>query len=150
MYIISKRLSSKIFRIRISVSFRFSLHLKIKDGKAFGKKNCSVLAWYCLYNQFVCFILGTTTMNLYLIKIIQNSERENAETKTVWKVSKYGVFSGPYFSVFELNTEICSVILCIQSEFRKMRTRKKLRVWTLFTQCQNQHVCWDYTEVIAH
>ena len=23
---------------------------------------------------------------------------------TVWKVSKYGVFSGPYFSVFGLNT----------------------------------------------
>ena len=25
-------------------------------------------------------------------------------TKTVWKVSKYGVFSGPYFPVFGLNT----------------------------------------------
>ena len=27
-------------------------------------------------------------------------------TVTAWKVSKYGVFSGPYFLVFELNTEI--------------------------------------------
>ena len=25
---------------------------------------------------------------------------------TAWKVSKYGVFPGPYFPVFELNTEI--------------------------------------------
>ena len=34
-----------------------------------------------------------------------------------WKVSKYVVFSGPYFPVFMLNTE-----------------PKKLRIWTVFTQ----------------
>ena len=28
---------------------------------------------------------------------------------TVWKVFKYGVFSGPYFPVFGLNKEICAV-----------------------------------------
>ena len=43
---------------------------------------------------------------------------------TAWKVSKYRVFSGPYFPVFGLNTEIYSVILRIQSEYRKIRTRK--------------------------
>ena len=26
-------------------------------------------------------------------------------TVTAWKVSKYGVFSGPYFSAFELNMD---------------------------------------------
>ena len=36
----------------------------------------------------------------------------------------YGVFSGPYFPVFGLNTEIYGVNLCIQSEYRKIRTRK--------------------------
>ena len=36
----------------------------------------------------------------------------------------YGVFSGPYFPVFGLNTEIYGVNLCIQSEYRKTRTRK--------------------------
>ena len=30
--------------------------------------------------------------------------RKLTETYTAWKVSKYGVFSGPYFSVFGLNT----------------------------------------------
>ena len=45
-------------------------------------------------------------------------------TITTWKVSKYGVFSGPYFPIFGLNTEIYSVNLCIQSEYRKIRTRK--------------------------
>ena len=31
------------------------------------------------------------------------------DTDTAWKVSKYGVISGPYFSVFGMNTEIYSV-----------------------------------------
>ena len=42
---------------------------------------------------------------------------------TAWKVSKCGVFSGPYFRIFWLNTEIYSVNLRIQSEYRKIRTR---------------------------
>ena len=36
---------------------------------------------------------------------------------TAWEVSKYGVFSGPYFPAFGLNTD-----------------QKKLRLWTLFKQ----------------
>ena len=39
-------------------------------------------------------------------------------------MSKYGVFSGPYFPVFGLNTKIYGVNLRIQSECRKIRTRK--------------------------
>ena len=42
---------------------------------------------------------------------------------TVWKVSKYGVISGPRFPVFGLNMEIYSINLCIQSKYRKIRTR---------------------------
>ena len=38
-------------------------------------------------------------------------------------MSKYGVFSGPYFAVFGLNTEINGVNIHIQSEYRKIRTR---------------------------
>ena len=44
-------------------------------------------------------------------------------TYTAWKVSKYGVFSGPYFPVFGLDTEIY-VVNRIQSECWKIRTRK--------------------------
>ena len=40
------------------------------------------------------------------------------------KVSKYGVFSGPYFPAFGLNTERLSVSLLIQSDCRKARTKK--------------------------
>ena len=42
---------------------------------------------------------------------------------TAWKVSKYGVISGPYFLVFGLNTEIYSENLRSQSENRKTQTR---------------------------
>ena len=41
----------------------------------------------------------------------------------VWKVSKYGVISGPYFPLFGLNMKIYGVNLSIQSEYRKIRTR---------------------------
>ena len=43
---------------------------------------------------------------------------------TVWKLSKYGVFPGPYFPVLGLNTEIYGVNLRIQSKYRKTRIRK--------------------------
>ena len=43
---------------------------------------------------------------------------------TAWKLSKYGVFSGPYFSAFELNTERYGVFLHIQFECGKIRTIK--------------------------
>ena len=42
---------------------------------------------------------------------------------TAWKVSKYEVISGPYFPVFGLNTEIYSLNIRIQSEYRKLQTR---------------------------
>ena len=43
--------------------------------------------------------------------------------KTAWKVSKYGIISGPYFPVVGLNTEIYLVNLRIQPKYRKIRTR---------------------------
>ena len=43
---------------------------------------------------------------------------------TMWKVSEYGVFSGPYFPVFGLNTEIYSVNLLIQFGLNKEITGK--------------------------
>ena len=45
-------------------------------------------------------------------------------TSTAWKVSKYGVFSDPYFPAFGLSTERYSLFLRIQSEYGKIRTTK--------------------------
>ena len=39
-------------------------------------------------------------------------------------MSKYGVFSGPYLTVFGLDTELNSVNRRIQSKYRKKGTRK--------------------------
>ena len=47
--------------------------------------------------------------------------RVHERVLTAWKVSKDGFFSGPYFPVFGLNTEINP---CIQSEYWKIQTRK--------------------------
>ena len=61
---------------------------------------------------------------------------------TVWKVSKYGVFSCPYFPVLGLNTEIYwteYVNLRSKSPYsvriQENTDQKKLCVWTLSTQC---------------
>ena len=49
------------------------------------------------------------------------------------KMSKYGVFSGPYFAVFGLNIKIYSKSpYSVQK--RGNTDQKKLRIWTLFTQ----------------
>ena len=46
---------------------------------------------------------------------------------------KYGVFHGPYFAVFGLNTEIYGVTIRIQSEYGKMWTRETLHLDTCHT-----------------
>ena len=53
-------------------------------------------------------------------------------TRTARKVSKYGVFSGPYFPAFELNTERCGVSLRIQFECGEIRTKKTPYLDTFF------------------
>ena len=52
---------------------------------------------------------------------------------TARKVSKYIVFSGRHFPVSVVNTEIYLVNLCIQSKYRKIRTRKS-SVFGLFSR----------------
>ena len=51
---------------------------------------------------------------------------------TAWQVSKYEVFSGPYFPAFGLNTVRYSVPYSVR--MRENMDQKKLRIWTLFTQ----------------
>ena len=58
------------------------------------------------------------------VNYCQNLSQQILATSTARKVSKYGGFFGPYFPVFKLNTEIYGVNLYIQSEYRKIRTRK--------------------------
>ena len=67
----------------------------------------------------------------------------------MWKVSKYGVFSGPYFPVFGLNTKRCSVSLRIQSECAKIWTKKNF-VFGHFSRSVelcigSQSLCFGFT-----
>ena len=53
---------------------------------------------------------------------------------TGWKVSKYGVFSAPYFPAFGLYGEILR--FSPYSVWMQENTdQKKCHIWTLFTQC---------------
>ena len=39
----------------------------------------------------------------------KNERKDFSKLYTAWKVSKYGVFSGPFFPAFDLNTVLYSV-----------------------------------------
>ena len=67
--------------------------------------------WLCVYCINLLCLINGVVFSLYWFN-------------TAWNVSKYGVFSNPYFSAFGLNTERYSVSLRIQSERGKIRTRK--------------------------
>ena len=59
---------------------------------------------------------------------------------TTWNVSKYGVFSGPYFPLFWMNSENYSLNFRIQSKYRKIWTRKNA-VFGHFSRSVG-HICW--------
>ena len=60
---------------------------------------------------------------------------------TAWKMSIYGVFSGPYFPAFRLSMERSSISLHIQSECLKIRTRKN-PVFGQFSCSKSLSVNW--------
>ena len=76
----------------------------------------------------VAMIVGNLLKTLWQGKIFKPKLKlkcfDSKISTTVWKVSKYGVFSSPYFPAFGLNTERYKVPLRIQSECGKIRTRK--------------------------
>ena len=55
------------------------------------------------------------------------------------KVFNYGVFPGSYFPLFGLNTEIYGVNLRIQSEYRKIQTRK----YSVFRHFSRSVLAWS-------
>ena len=71
----------------------------------------------------------------YKIPVQLNFRRK---CSTAWKVSKYGVFSGPYFPALGLNTERCR-ISPYSVRMRGNTDQKQLRIWTIFTQSWQRH-----------
>ena len=74
-----------------------------------------------LFHYFFLYTLYRSFLELYSIAHADQLIRSPFIAR---KASKYGVFSSPCFSVFGLNTEISSVNLCIQFDYRKIQTRK--------------------------
>ena len=84
---------------------------KILPQEIKGKVVCHLETWNTRGNK----------MDLQILSWIhfprRNSEKQVRNTS--WKVSKYGLFSGPYFPAYGPNTEIYEVSLRIQSECGK-------------------------------
>ena len=81
-------------------------------------KNSPLRLLFCVPNVVYPYDLKMSTVKLFSVSSIK------CEFGTEWKVSKYGVFSDPYFPAFGTNTERYGVSLFIQSECGKTRTRK--------------------------
>ena len=66
----------------------------------------------------------------------ENSQRIKTVSYTVWKMSKYGIFCGPYF----LWTEYGDLRSKIPYSGRipENTDQKELRIWTFFTQCSQK------------
>ena len=81
-------------------------------------KNSPLRLLFCVPNVVYPYDLKMSTVKLFSVSSIK------CEFGTEWKVSKYGVFSDPYFPAFGLNTERYSLSLHIHSECGKIQTRK--------------------------
>ena len=89
------------------IKFDISNLLRIMEVDREGDK-CLFSFWgFCLSKLIFTFISPNT--EFFLVRIFPYSDR---------------IYSANH-----------SVNLLIQSEYLKIRTRKKLRIWTLFTQC---------------
>ena len=65
---------------------------------------------------------------------------------TAWKVFQYGIFSGPSFPAFGLNTEIYCKYL-YSALIQENMDQKKLRILTLFTQSTRIQK-WTYFKLL--
>ena len=91
-------------------------------------KNSTPLVHYRISNTYSKALLATTLTALFLT--IFSPKSQLFYYVTAWKVPKCEVFFGPYFPAFGMDTEIYYVFLRIQSECRKIRTKKTLHLAT--------------------
>ena len=82
------------------------------------------LLWFKLFKNTQEVMFKSPSQELISHYYSITVQRIYMKTYIGWKVSKYRDFSGQYFPVFGLSTEIYSVVLRIQCEYRKIWTRK--------------------------
>ena len=79
----------------------------------FKFRSNGLMSTFCLFiflsaNKVTFFaIMSPFSVVMFMIEcsVTQSDIRIKSDMSTTWKVSKYGVFSGPYFPAFGLNTE---------------------------------------------
>ena len=100
--------------------------LLVDRNKYLEWKNLKFLEKIKQYYWEHLFISRDSGYIYYIIILGPGNSHQFATPKinNAWILSKYGVFSSPYFPAFGLNTEICSVSPRIQSECGKIHTRK--------------------------
>ena len=76
----------------------------------------------------------------------QDSVNTTEKIQTAWKASIHGVFPGPYFLAFGLNTERYSVPLHIQPKCRKIPTRKS----PVFGKSSRSNSFFFKEDIVAH
>ena len=104
----------KVFNIGLS---QFCGRQPLKNFKGYGllEKTISL-------NYFKsCLPQSLPLLNNFVSNVLQTQPVLHRSFSTAWKVSKYRVFSGPYFPLLWLPIFIN---LLIQPEYRKIRTRK--------------------------
>ena len=85
--------------------------------------------FHILLNIFLKLQISSIRKKRFSLKDFSTKYFQIYSCHCVSYTEQYGVFSDPYFLEYEYgNTGI-------QSEYGKIRPRKKLCTWTLFTQC---------------
>ena len=108
------------------VSFHHISHVVLVSIVAFVSAEKPFIIWMCktwlkLIRQRERWKWKLLQRLKMKMKLLQRLWREYIMQHTSWKVSKYRVFSGLYFPVFGLNTEIYSVNFCVQFKYRKIQ-----------------------------
>ena len=122
---------------------RFTRKIRTRNNSVFGHLSCSVLANFentmhhkklrsigftfdeqDSFNREHVLRRSFIGVSIRQILLLAMTLAVTHKLNTAWKVSKYGVFSCPYFSIFGLNTEIYSLNLRIQSKYGPEKLNK--------------------------
>ena len=109
------------------ISFRWGIFSCKRETK-------SISLWWDVWPRWdvSSHINSPQLLNVTCGNITKEQFSLNKPSTTVWNVSKYGVFSGPYFSPYSVR-------------MRENTDQKKLRIWTLFMQFTLQILAPDFS-----
>ena len=122
---------TKCTNYQMNNSIKNQIYSKISHNTSLSS-TIVLLRW--TYIRWTSWTRWKNKMDLFYDTIVSNSSRQMLlhktwKTSTAWRVGKYGVFSGPYFPAFKVNTVRYGVSLLIQSECGKIWSRKNFVFW---------------------